>query len=833
METFLQDLRYGFRMLLKNPGFTAVAVLTLALGIGANTAIFSVINAVLLKMLPIHDPARLVILGDPTKVGNRSLGTPETDIFSYPLYRELRDGNSVFAGLYAAGSAHRLTLEEPAEGGVAEATYNGRIVSGNYFSVLGVNPVAGRLLTSEDDKTQHAHPVAVISYSLWKNRFALAPDTMGKTIRINQFPYTIIGVTPPGFFGDIVGENLDVFVPLAMQAELMHGRDWYQDRNASWLQAVGRLKPGVSLAQARANLNVVYRQVVAGSFGAALTPEDLKAVQKKEIDVVPGGRGLSVVRADYQRPLLLLMAIVGLVLLIACVNVANLLLARASGRSKEVAIRLAIGAAPKRIVRQLLTESVLLAFVGGAIGTLLANWGVALLIKLVGADLTTALDARVLGFTAMVCLLTGILFGLVPALRVVHASLAPALKDVAVSGSKSSSRWSWGKSLVVGQVALSLLVLFAAGLLVRSMRNLQDSDTGYGHQHLLLFRLDPIEAGYDIPRIAGLGHQILDRLASVPGVRAVTFSENGLFSGTESADEIIVPGFAAPQDQDRVCANDQVGPNYFSTLGIPVLLGREIGLQDTSGSSRVAVVSQSFANFYFHGENPIGRKFFVDDPAQRDRPIEVVGVVGESKQSDLRKTADRRFYVAYFQQTERKLIMNVEVGTNGDPAGLIAALRKQVDSIDPNLRVRSLHPMQDLINDSIGDQRLLAQLSSFFALLALILASIGLYGLMSYTVAGRTREIGVRMALGAQRGNVLWLVLGEALLLVTVGILVGIPAALAGSRLLATMLFGLTGSDPMSLTAVTLTLGLVAALASYIPARRATKVDPMVALRYE
>jgi predicted permease len=833
METFTQDVRYGFRMLVKNPGFTAVAVLTLALGIGANTAIFTLINALLLKMLPIKDPARLVVVGDPTRVGDRSLGTPQTDLFSGPLYRELRDGNSVFSGMYAAGSVHRVALNDASQPGAGDASASVRIVSGSYFAVLGVNAMAGRMLTPDDDKTQHAHPVAVLSYDYWKNRFALSPEAIGKSVRLNNYPFTIIGVAPPGFFGDIVGENLDIFVPLAMQAELMRGRDWYQNRNASWLQIMGRLKPGVSLEQARANLSVVYQQILAGSFGAALDPADLKAIQKNQIAVAPGGRGLSLVRSDYQKPLLLLMAIVGLVLLIACVNVANLLLARASGRAKEVAVRLAIGASPKRIVRQLLTESVLLAFLGGALGTLLAAWGVTLLAKLVAADLATSADARVLGFTAGICLLTGILFGLVPALRAVHSSLAPALKDVAVSGSKSSSRWSWGKGLVTGQVALSLLVLFAAGLLVRSLRNLQTSDTGYRHEHLLLAGLDPIASGYDVPRITHLGHEILDKFSAIPGVRAVTFSENGLFSGTESAENILVQGFTPPQDADKLSASDDVGPGYFSALGIPLLLGREVGLQDTASSPRVAVVNQSFAKFYFHDQNPIGRRFSIDDDQRRDQPIEIIGVVADSKQNSLRQPAERRFYLSFFQETERRMMMNVEISTMGDPAGVATDLRKQIQSIDPNLTIRRMHTMEELIDDSISEQVVLAKLSGFFAMLALVLACIGLYGIMSYTVAGRTREIGVRMALGAQRTDVLWLVLGEALVLVAVGIAVGVPAAIASSKLLSSMLFGLTATDPASLATVTLTLGLVAALASYIPARRATKVDPMVALRYE
>lgn len=833
METLLQDVRYGFRMLLKNPAFSVVAVLTLALGIGANTAIFTLIDAVLLKMLPIKDPSQLVVLGDPTAVGNRSLGTPEVGIFSYPLYRELRDGSSVFSGMYAAGTDHRVVVNDATRSGPADEAAITRIVTGNYFSVLGVDSLAGRVLTPQDDQLQHAHPVAVLSYNYWKRKFALSTSVIGQTLRLNGYPFTVVGVTRPGFFGDIVGEEMDIFVPMAMQAEIMHGRDWYLDRNASWLQVMGRLKPGVSVAQAGANLNLVFNQAVAGNFGAALDPNDRRAIEKDKIDVAPGGKGLSLVRGDYEKPLLLLMAIVGLVLLIACVNVANLLLARASARSKEVAVRLAIGAAPHRIIRQLLTESILLAFVGGSVGALLAAWAVKLLIKIVNVDIGGGLDVRVLAFTAAVCMLTGILFGLVPALRAVHSRLAPALKDVPVSGSKTRSRWGWGKGLVIAQVALSLLVLFAAGLLVRSLRNLRNSDIGYNREHLLLSRLDVIGAGYEIPQIAAFTHQLLDKVSVIPGVSAVTVSENGLFSGTESADELIVPGFNFSQDEDKVVANDEVGPGYFTTVGIPLLRGREIGPQDTTASPWVAVINQSMARFFFADEDPIGRKFYVDDPNYRDRPFEIVGVVADSKQHNLRKPAERRFYRAFFQEAKRKQTLNIEVRTAGSPTAAITDLRKQIKEVAADVPVSRVQTLDALVDSSIGEQIAMAKLSGFFAVLALVLACIGLYGIMSYTVAGRTREIGVRMALGAQRADVLRLVLGEALVLVAVGIVIGVPAALASSRVLSSMLFGLKTTDPASLAIVTLTLGAVAAAASYIPARRATHVDPMVALRYE
>ncbi|HET7442311.1 MAG TPA: ADOP family duplicated permease, partial [Terriglobales bacterium] len=558
-----------------------------------------------------------------------------------------------------------------------------------------------------------------------------------------------------------------------------------------------------------------------------------RSLRRSQIDVVPGGRGLSEVRGDYQVPLLLLMGIVGLVLLIACVNVANLLLVRASGRNKEVAVRLAIGAGPKRIVRQLLTESVLLAFLGGALGSLLAVWGVKLLVKIVDADLVTSPDLRVLSFTAGICLLTGTLFGLVPALRSVHLSLTPALKEVP-TGDKAHSRWSWGKGLVMGQVALSLFVLFAAGLLVRSLRNLKTVDTGYSQEHLLLVRLDPISAGYSRQQIANFARRLLETLPSTPGVRAVTLSENGLFSGTEGADEIVIPGIPPGADDDRVARNDLIAPNYFSALGIPILLGREIGPQDTDSSPQVAVINQSMAKFYFHDQNPIGRKFYVDDQEHKNQLIEIVGVVADSKQSALSKPPERRYYLPFFQESQRRgLGINLEVRTLGKPEVVANDLRRQIQSIDPQLKIDRVRSMKELIDLSIGGQIAMARLSAFFAALALLLACIGLYGIVSYSVAGRTREIGVRMALGAQRTDVLKLILAEALLLVGVGIVIGIPAALAGSRVLSSMLFGLKSTDLASLTMVTVMLGAVGALASYLPAWRATRIDPMVALRYE
>ena len=837
MTGLFQDVRYALRQLRKSPGFTAMALLTLALGIGANTAIFTLVNALLLKMLPVNEPRQLLVVGDPTSANTRSNGGPRTDIFSYPLYKELRDGNSVFSGLCAAASDHHIEVDS-GQGEVSEERITARMVSGNYFPVLGLRPAAGRLFSDSDDTAENSNPVVVLGYGYWQRKFALSPSIIGRDIRLNQYPFTVVGVAPAGFDGDVVGEKMALYAPLSMQPQIVRGRHWRSSGNTSWLSLIGRLKYGITPAQVEANLNTVFQQAVKGSYGAALSSDDRNAIRDTHmnIHVSPGGGGVSELRRDYRVPLLLLMGIVGLVLLIACVNVANLLLARASIRNKEIAIRLAIGANRHRLLRQLLTESILLALLGGIAGSLLAIWGVRLLVTIFQSDTALPLfpDGRLLTFTIAVSLLTGVLFGLVPALRTLSVGVSPALKNAVRTTPEKGFRLGWGKTLIVGQVALSLLVLFAAGLLVRSLQKLMTQDFGYERDHLEISRLDPTAAGYDSGRMKLLAEQLVTRLASTPGVRAVTYSKNGLFAGSESDDAIIVPGFNTSQIGDRTAMEDYVGPGYFGVVGIPIFAGRGIEAQDTGTSARVAVVNEAMVKYFFHGQDPIGRQFTIDDPDWLDKPISIVGVSRDAKEHDrgLREAAKPRFYLA-FQQMPTPGQIVVEAQVSGLPSAAITNLLGQIKSADPHLPISFVRTLDSLITDSAANQIALAKLSASFAGLALLLACVGLYGVMSYTVAGRTREIGVRMALGAQQADVVHLVLGEGMLLVAVGLAIGIPVALASGPVLHSFLFGLKSTDPLSLIAVVLLLGIVAVFAGFVPARRAAKIDPMQALRYE
>ena len=839
---FAKDLRYAGRTLRQNPGFAFVAVFSLALGIGVNTAIFSLIDALLLKSLPVKDPSRLVLLSDPTSAGV-SIGTQTgiRNLFTYDEFRRMSERNQMFSGMFAAESdANRENVS--ISGGSLEELRT-RLVSGDYFSTLGVAPLIGRTFTAQDERAPGSDPYLVISYGYWKKRFGLNASVLGKTVQIRKTFFTVIGVAPPGFFGETVGDDPDAWLPMMMEPLVKPGRDWLHDDPAKaervmWLLVAGRLKPGVSAREAESSVNVLFQQVVHETSGSNLPPNRLREIADQKIKIRPGSKGASSLRDDFNQPLLVLMTVVAFVLLIACANVANLLLARSAARQREVGIRLAIGASRGRLIRQLLTESLLLASAGGAIGILFAFWAGNLLLRLVSSGpnpvpLDVHPDLRTLAFTAGVSMLTGVLFGLAPALRATRVDVSSTLKDNARNVVGGGGRVTIGKALVVSQVAVSLLLLIGAGLFVRTLENLQRVDLGYPRERLLLVRVDALGAGYPDAQREAVFRTLLERFRSVPGVRGVTFSENGLFSGTESGDRISVEGYKPKKEGDAHSRFDQIGPGYFSTIGIPMLLGREIGVQDAGNSPKVCVINETFSRQFFASQNPIGKHITDEFPDTRTT-FQVVGVSKDDRDHRLRGDTPPRFYIPFMQGLGGiPPAANFEIRTFAEPNSLMRAIRQQVEQVDRTLPILSARPLGELLDQRLTQERLLAQLCGFFAALALLLASIGLYGVLSYAVTRRTNELGIRMALGAQRGSLLGMVLRETLVMVGVGIAIGIPAAFALTRLVSSQLYGLQATDPLTTASAAAVLLAVATLAGYLPARRASRVDPLVALRYE
>jgi predicted permease len=864
VENFFQDVRFAFRTFQKNPGFTLLAVMTLALGIGANTAIFTVVDSVLLRSLPVPQPEQLVLLTDPDAHGlSNGAENGDRGLLAYSEFEYLRDHQEVFSGIFAADSTLaqvNVTISDAPKdsgavsgggAGAAQESASIRMVSGDYFSTLGVRPIIGRAFGPDVDRTRDANPVAVISQAYWRQRFGADPQVLGRKIAMHQTSFEIIGVAPAGFFGETVGEAPDIWVPLTMQEAIYPGSDLLTafptgtiDQHI-WLQAMARLKPGVTLAQANANLNVVFPGYVsAAAKRYKLSADEAKGFSDQKINVQPGGRGASTVHGGYAEPLKLLMILVALVLLIACANLANLLLARGAARQREFAVRLSIGAGRGRLIRQLLTESLLLAMMGAAFGVVLAQWADSLLLRMVSPggnslgqeaiQLSLRPDARVLAFTFAVAILTALLFGLIPALRATTLDLSPMLKSGASGATVEGHgrRFPAGKILVVVQVSVSLVLLVAAGLFAHSLARLSEVNLGYKTERLLLFRVRPVPAGYKDAAIPRVFQDLLDKFKAVPGVSAVSLSANGLFSHAESGDPISVEGYT-PQPGELIHSRmDEVGPDYFSVMGMQILSGRGITVQDSGNGPRVAVINQTFAKQFFPNVNPIGKRV-TDTYPGNPASAEIVGVVADAKYNSLREDPVPRLYTPVFNPLWPEQSMIFEVRTASDPATVAAALRAVVHETNSAIPEIEIHTMSGLVDDSLQTDHFVARLSAAFGILAIVLASVGLYGIMAFTVARRTRDIGIRMALGASRADIVGQVLGETLLLMLIGIAVGVPLALAGARLIRTMLFGLSGADPIAITAACVILAVVAALAGYLPARRAAEVDPMIALRYE
>ena len=840
MDALLNDIRYGMRSLLKRPGFTAIAVLTLALGIGANTAIFSLTDAVLLRTLPVKHPEQLVFLEQ-----SGQEGTKRSSNLTYSDLEYLRDQNQVLAGICSFSYNTKINATI---GGQAEMI-EGQLVSGGFFSTLGVAAVAGRTLAEEDDKKSSNQPVAVISYDYWRRRFALDRTVVGQTWVFNNAPFTIIGITPPEFYGTIIGSPPDVFLPSAAGEQLLPRR--FSNRNGPLSFVLARLKAGLTEPQAGAALTLLLQQALSAEAGTELTPEKQQAIQRQRLELKPASQGFSALRQQFSKPLWFLMVVTALVLLIACANVANLLLARAAGRRKEIAVRLAVGATRLRLIRQLLTESLLLSLLGGGCGLILAYWCSDLLVTLFSSGrnpvtagarlfLDVPLDSRVLVFTTAVSMLTGILFGLAPALQATRLELIPALNENArgVGG----QRFRWGKLLVVAQVGLSLTLLVGAGLFVRSLGKLESEDIGFKRENVLTFAVDPQLLRYQGKQIADLYKQMLERIATIPGVSSVSLSRQGLLNGGGTLGEITVPGHTpGPLENTIVQTREgpewnvpffcQVGPKFFETAGMTILRGRDFGSQDNETAPKVAVVNETFARYYFDNADPIGRRF--DRGTDLGGEVEIVGLVKDAKYNNIRDETPRTFYVPFLQDASSWRETAFQVRTAGPPLQLVEPIRREVQAIDPNLPIFRVRTLQAQIDESLGEERLVATLSSLFGVLALLLACAGLYGVLSYAVSQRTQEIGIRVALGAQRRDVLKLVLRQGVILILGGLAIGLVGAWTMTRLIVSLLYGVSTTDPITFIGVSLLLAGSALFACYLPARRATKVDPLLALRYE
>jgi predicted permease len=923
---FWQDVRYGLRMLRKSPGFSTVAILTLALGIGANTAIFSLIDAVMLRSLPVENPSQLVLLqwgarNSPNVHGYQTAGDCANDMrlgaknpggcsFSEPMFREIAQAN-LFSGTAAFANSGRLNLT----GNGAATVINGQLVSGDFFHTMGLKAATGRLIDTTDD-TPSAAPVAVLNYGYWQSAFGGSRDVVGRTIELNNVPFTIIGVAEQRFTGISPGSDYDLWLPLADAQRItdpMRWRDRRSDVSYWWLTIIGRLKPETQLAQAQAPVSGLFRnemlhgavplfhaggaagtpppmpsapgsssvQITSGASGAmppsagnnkpvimavprgavpvggprgSATVDGPKSLSttadNPEITLVPAQSGLTGSRTRYANPLYVLMLVVGIILLIACANVAGLMLARAAARQKEMAVRLALGAGRARIMRQLLTESVMLSVLGGALGILFAYWGAHAIISFVSSNqprplgFATGVDLRVLGFTVAVSLLTGILFGIAPTFRSARVDLTPALKEgegSSTSSTRAAAKWfSIGNALVVAQVALAIVVLVGAGLLVRTLANLRSVDVGFDSHNILIFGIDPTLIGYKGPQADSLYRDLQGRLSETPGVKSASYSMMPLLSSG-----LMITGFhwpGTPQDQESQADALGVGPNFFETMRIPFLIGRGFtasdyqlsvsndGTSPTSAPTPV-IVNQTFVEKYLGKENPIGKEFgqaeaSADEPANPG--FEIVGVVRDAKYNDLRREIHAMMYMP-----QRFGGASFELRTAADPLAILPAIREVVAQVSTNLPLFDVKTESEQIDRLLFEERLVARLSGFFALLALVLACVGLYGLLSYEVSRRTREIGIRMTLGAHQGNVLKLVLRQGIVLAIAGAAVGIGVALGVTRYLASMLYNVRASDPATIAGVAILLTLVAFAACYIPAHRATRVDPMVALRHE
>jgi predicted permease len=839
MSALLQDLHYSARTLAKSPGFLLVALLSLALGIGANTAIFSFIDAVMLRMLPVANPSQLVFLTEPGEAGievnTREHGTRQ--LLSYPEFDQIRLHNHVLSGLFAAQSTLSEMDLTVARGQTSSSLKaRAQLVSGEFFGVLGVQPARGRVFTAAEDTTPGANPVTVISYGLWQRAFAGNPAAIGHIIRVGRADLQIIGIAPPAFHGIIVEAYTDLWIPMSMQQQLLPGRDYLTPRDTLWLQVVGRLAPGMSLPQAQSGINVEFQHVLRAWAPDIPSEEQRRFALGQNIKLQRGSLGASELRDQFADPLLLLMGMVGLVLLIACANIANLMLARATRRQREFGVRVALGAGRSRLVSQVLTESILLAVLGGIAGTLLAIWGTKLLTALVATgslavDLDLHPDLPVFAFTALLSLLTGIAFGLAPALRTTQVDVNQTLAANARTSIGGYGKLKTGRALVIAQVSLSLLLLLGATLFIRSLHNMLVANLGYNRDGILLVEVDPVTAGFKPAAMPALYQRILATLRAIPGVRAVSLAPDGLFDG-DAGDPISFEGSSRRKPEDLHARWSEVGPGYFSTLGIPLLRGREINAADGAHAAPVCLINAAFARFYFPDSDPIGKHITDEYPTTRET-YEIIGVVADAKEHSVAEPTRPRFYPNAFHPIGGAQETTFLLASSNDPAALVSSVRRALHQVDPELPMLSVRTLNEQIDRGLVTERLIAQLSAFFGALALIMAAIGLYGVMSYATSRRTSEIGIRMALGASRSSVLWMVLRETVSLLVIGIAIGLPGAFAASRFISHRLYGITPADPLAIALALCVISSTALLAGFLPARRASRIDPIAALRYD